>query len=345
MKIAIIEASHWHVPLYLDSLETDQVAKVTAVSDATRTRGPVIAARFSATHHVDWRQLVANERIDFAFVFGRHDQMYDMAADLIERGIPFAIEKPAGLSGAQVSALSELALRRSHFVAVPLIFGFSSLIGELRSAAAPADWRHMSFRFIAGPISRYIDAHCDWMLEGSKAGGGCTTNLAVHCIDVFQRLTGSPVLGVSARMIRDPSIADVEIYSVLTMQTKAGQVCTVETGYTYPGRTQEQREFSFSLGSTGSYVQSTSRGLRTSFHDTGQAVEEMLDLNTDIYYAEFVRRSLRDFQEQREPVAGLADLTAIMRIIDHAYVSDHNGGGTVEIPDLPRPVVRSEPKS
>jgi hypothetical protein len=48
-----------------------------------------------------------------------------------------------------------------------------------------------------------------------------------------------------------------------------------------------------------------------------------------------VRRSLRDFQEQREPAAGLADLTAIMRIIDGAYDSNHNGGGMVEILGLP----------
>ena len=335
MKIAIIEASHWHVPLYLDALEMDEAAQVVAVSDETSTRGPAIAARFAATHHDDWRQLVAEEQIDFAFVFGRHSQMYDIAVDLIERGIPFAIEKPAGLSGAQVSALSDMALLRNHFVAVPLIFGFSSLIRELRTAADPADWRHMSFRFIAGPISRYVDAHCNWMLEGSKAGGGCTINLAVHCIDVFQRLAGSNVRTVSARMIRDTSIADVEIYSVLTMQTDTGQLCTVETGYTYPGGTREQREFNFSLGSTGSYVQSTIGGLRTTSHAAGIVREILLDLNTDIYYAEFVRRSLRDFQEQREPAAGLADLTAIMRIVDGAYESDRNGGGTVDIPGSP----------
>jgi predicted dehydrogenase len=85
MKIAIIEASHWHVPLYLNALETDQV-EVAAVSDETSTRGPAIAARFGANHHVNWRQLVAEEQIDFALVFGRHDQMYDIAVDLIKRG-------------------------------------------------------------------------------------------------------------------------------------------------------------------------------------------------------------------------------------------------------------------
>jgi hypothetical protein len=117
----------------------------------------------------------------------------------------------------------------------------------------------------------------------------------------------------------------------MTMQTDAGKLCTVETGYTYPGGTREQREFSFSLGSTESYVQSTIGGLRTTSHASGIVREVLLDLNTDIYYAEFVRRSLRDYQEQREPAAGLANLTAIMRIVDGAYESDRNGGRTVDI--------------
>jgi|TARA_B110000503_G_C7120524_1_gene402299 predicted dehydrogenase len=331
MKIAIIEASHWHVPLYLDELESDPSVGVVAVSDETATRGPGIATRFGATHYGDWRNLVDTETLDFAFVFGRHDQMYDIAVTLIGKGIPFAIEKPAGLSGVQVAALAELASRKNIFVAVPLIFGFSTLIQKLSSVAKSAEWQHMSFRFIAGPISRYLDAHCDWMLDRSKAGGGCMTNLAVHCIDVFQRLTGSPVQSVSARMIRDHSLSDVEIYSVMTMHTENGQLCTIETGYTYPGGTQEQREFSFSLGSSSGYVQSTIDGLRIVSHASGKADEIKLDLNTDIYYADFVRRCLQDVQEQRSPASGLPELTEIMRIIDVAYDSDRTGGEAKEI--------------
>lgn len=326
MKVAIIEASHWHVPLYLDALETDSSAEVTAISDRTGTRGPAIAARFAAVHYDDWRQLVTREQMDFAFVFGRHDEMQDIAAELIKRGVPFAIEKPAGLSSADVSALLKMTTREDLFVSVPLIFGFSSLMNELRAASEPADWRHMSFQFIAGPVSRYIDAHCGWILEEKSAGGGCTRNLAVHCIDVFRRLTGSNVQSVSARMIRDPAAADVEIYSILTMHTDKGQLCTVETGYTYPGGTREQREFSLSLASSSSYVQSTNEGLRTIFGGGRTAKDLVMDLNTDICYAEFVHRSLRDYREKREPAAGLADLLPIMSIVDGAYRSDRGGG-------------------
>jgi predicted dehydrogenase len=331
MKVAIIEASHWHVPLYLDALEQNPDTAVVAVSDQTMTRGPQIATRFGARHHDDWHDLAALADFDFAFVFGRHDQMDEIARALIAKGIPFAIEKPAGLTGAQVAQLAALAAARNHYVAVPLIFGFSALIQTLRAVADPAEWRHMSFRFIAGPISRYLDAHCDWMLDSAKAGGGCTINLAVHCIDVFQRLTASPVKAVSAHMIRNPAVAGVEIYSALTLQTEAGQLCTVETGYTYPGKTREQREFSFSLGSSRSYVHSTREGLRIVSQDDGTAQDLALDLNTDIYYAEFVRHCLQDVQKARAPASGLGDLAAHMRLLDCAYQSDRSSGGAITV--------------
>jgi predicted dehydrogenase len=48
MKVALLEASHWHVPLYLDPLETSGI-EVVAVSDAEQVKGQAVAARFGST--------------------------------------------------------------------------------------------------------------------------------------------------------------------------------------------------------------------------------------------------------------------------------------------------------
>ena len=335
MRIALIEASHWHVPLYLDAIEGEPGTRLVAVSDATGTRGPGVASRFGASPYSDWRELVAAEQIDFAFVFGRHSEMAGIAVGLIERGIPFAIEKPVGVCAAHVEALRQLAASRRHFVAVPLILGFSGLLRHLESAVdGPDDWRHMSFRFMAGPASRYKDSHCDWMLDPTKAGGGCTINLSVHFVDLVQRLTRSPIRSVCARMVRDPQQADVEIYSVVSMQTEAGHVSTVETGYTYPGGTAEQREFSFSLASRRSYVRSTPDGMTIVANESGKRTDIALNLNTDVYYAEFVRRTLRDMRQGREPAAGLAQMVSIMRVIDRAYESNRSADIVGDLAEL-----------
>ena len=45
MRVALLEVSHWHVPLYLDALEAPGI-EVVAVSDAEKVKGEAIAARF-----------------------------------------------------------------------------------------------------------------------------------------------------------------------------------------------------------------------------------------------------------------------------------------------------------
>jgi len=84
MRVAIIEASHWHAPLYLDALESADV-QVVAVSDGEQAKGRDIAARFGCRFYESYEELLQKETIDFAFAFGRHAEMPRIAEMLIER--------------------------------------------------------------------------------------------------------------------------------------------------------------------------------------------------------------------------------------------------------------------
>ena len=330
MKVAILEASHWHVPLYLDALDADDDISVVAVSDSENWRGPEIAARFDARLFAGWRALLEKEQPDFVFAFGPHTDMPDIARTLFDRGIPFAIEKPAGTHADTVRDLAAQAKARAHFVSVPLIFGFSDLLGAFRGfAGGEASWQHLSFRFIAGPVDRYLDNHCAWMLKRDVAGGGCTINLAVHFIDLFQRLTGTDVASVSARMIENRAIADVELYSLLSLENAAGQVCSIETGYTFPRGFKAQREFTFSLSSDTHYLQGRDNVLRCTPRDRSLVQDIAIDFETDRFYATFVRRTLDDYRAGRPPFADLDEMARIMAVIDAAYASHAQGGAPV----------------
>src|SRR5207249_6406472 len=78
MKVALLEASHWHVPLYLEPLEAPGI-EVVAVSDAEQVKGQAIAARFGSTLYSSSYELLDRERVDFAFAFGRHSEMPALA--------------------------------------------------------------------------------------------------------------------------------------------------------------------------------------------------------------------------------------------------------------------------
>lgn len=335
IKVAILEASHWHVPLYLDALESDDI-QIVAVSDAELAHGPAIAERFSARHYENYEQLLESESFDFAFTFGRHRDMAEMATALIDRNIPFAIEKPSGVNADEVRQLGQRAADKGLFVSIPLIFRFSDLLHNLQELGGPppASWDHMSFRFIAGPLARYVGANCGWMLDRKSAAGGCAINLAVHPIDLFQKLVGEDVATVSAQMIDSPGPADVEVFSAMMLTTASGKICCIETGYTYPGGTSEQREFSFTMSSQRCYIRSRSDGFQVVHRDGPKHENVTVKLETDAYYAVFVRNTLKEFLNGEKPPADLADMARVMNVIDCAYLSASRGGAMVECPTL-----------
>jgi predicted dehydrogenase len=327
LKVVLLEVSHWHTPLYLDALERLPDVTVTAVSDATGSRAPALAQRFGAQRYDHWKNLLDNEEADFAFAFGPHDELYAMGKALIERNIPFAMEKPCGLTQHEVLDLHRRAEAAGVFAAVPLVWRHSELLNRVKHAAlqSGAKWRTQSFRFNAGPPGRYLTNSCSWMLDPKRSGGGCTINLAPHFVDLAQEMSGERIYSVSAVMHRDPQLTAVEIASMMTLVTESGCICTIETGYNYPANTPEQREYSFSLSTDQFYVRSTPDGLRL-IDAVGGASDLTMSLNSDVYYDNFVTDVLSPDRETAYTGAGLATMHHVMRIIEAAYESDRLGG-------------------
>jgi predicted dehydrogenase len=329
MKVALLEASHWHVPLYLDALQAPGI-EVVAVSDAEHIKGPEVAARFGCKLYASSYELIEKEKLDFAFVFGRHSEMPQFAQALIAKRIPFALEKPCGISMAQVTELRRLAEAANLYCAVPFIFRISDLLAALEGAEqqTPSDYNFMSFRFIVGPPGRYVAAGAGWALDPQYAGGGSTINVATHFIDLFRFLTGKPVTRVWATMHNRTHRGAVEDYSLLTMQTEDGVTGLVESGYSFPSTADEQREFSFTLASDRMYAKSGPD--RIEIRDRANLAAGTrslrLRLETDVYYPLFVQRVLAECRSGAKPLASLRDAEAMMQVMDAAYESARQGG-------------------
>lgn len=338
MKVALLEVSHWHVPLYLNALEAPGI-EVIAISDAEHVKGEAIAARFGCALYDSAAELLEREQVDFAFVFGRHSEMPTLAEALIARKIPFALEKPCGVNMAQVTRLRELTEEANLYCAVPLIFRMSDLLRALKEAegSIPSDYNYMSFRFIVGQPSRYEAAGAGWALDPEFAGGGSTINVATHFIDLFRLLTGKEVTRVSATMNSRTHGGKVEDYSLLTMQTEDGVIGLVESGYSFPSTQDEQREFSFTLSSDRMYAKSGPD--RIEFRDRNNLEAGTrslrLQLDTDAYYPLFVKQVLAECRTGAKPIASLRDAEAMMQVMDAAYASARENGALQTLTRIP----------
>ena len=319
MKIVLLEVSHWHTPLYLDAVIAGG-DRVVAVSDGNAEITGRVAARFGARVYGDWRGALEAERPDFAFAFGRHAEMPAIGTALVDRGIPFVIEKPCGTTAADVRQLRDRARAKSLFVGVPFVQSLGPLatvLAERRSTL------HAWFRFIAGPPARYPAAGSDWMLDPAQSGGGCFINLSGHFLDLALRLLPR-VTRVSARMSNAVYGEKIEDYALVTLESPDGGTAVVETGYLYPSKAGRVREVYYSLfDRDGCRIWWGDRAGQA-FHGTPWT-EETMDLDSDPLYPKFVTATLAAFKAGRPAPVGLDAMVAVMELVDAAYASARTG--------------------
>ena len=334
MRIAIVESTHWHAPLYLDALE-DPGVRVVGLTDSAQQTGAALAKRFGCEVYRDLDELLDTQDIDFAFVFGRHIDMPVLAGKLIARGIPFALEKPCGIHASDVESLAASAEAKNLYVAVPMIFRLSDTLDIVGQNKSRPDFA--SIRFMAGPPSRYQAAGAPWMLKRELAGGGPLINVGVHFIDLFYLLAQEDIESVSAVSSSEINRLPIEDFISIRMVTKENRVCTLECGYIFPSDKRIQREFSFSIRSPDAYYVSGDDQILVRAKSTDGQIETRkvpARLETDVYYPLFVRRVLKEAGAGSVPVAGLRDASRALRVVEAAYLSASKGGTPVQLRNL-----------
>jgi predicted dehydrogenase len=334
MRIAIVESTHWHAPLYLDALE-DPGVRVVGLTDSAQQAGAALAKRFGCEVYRDLDELLDTQDVDFAFVFGRHIDMPVLAGKLIARGIPFAIEKPCGIHASDVESLAASAEAKNLYVAVPMIFRLSDTLDIVGQNKSRPDFA--SIRFMAGPPSRYEAAGTPWMLKRELAGGGPLINVGVHFIDLFYLLAQEDIESVSAVSSSEINGLPIEDFISVRMVTKQKRVCTLECGYIFPSDKIIQREFSFSIRSPDAYYVSGDDQILVRAKSTDGQMETRkvpARLETDVYYPLFVRRVLKEAGAGSVPVAGLRDASRALKVVEAAYLSASKGGTPVQLSNL-----------
>jgi predicted dehydrogenase len=259
-------------------------------------------------------------RPDFAFAFGPHAEMPALGGLLVDAGVPFVIEKPAGLHADDVERLRDRARARELHVGTGFNFRVSDWFQQLRSLTAEDPATVARFAFISGPPARYRQLGCEWMLDPGRSGGGCTINLAGHLIDLFRVFTGTEPVVHSALMSNASWGEAIEDYSAIALRSERA-VGMVETGYGFPAELGRFDQL-FSLRTARKYVVMRSDdAIEITDAETFQV--EVLHTPTGNFrwYPAFVAESLQRYEQGLPPVADLDDLLAAMKVIDAAYAA------------------------
>lgn len=318
MKVALAGVGHWHTPLYLDPLLALADVEVAGVCDPDRETARRHGDKIGCPFDTGLEALCDRVAPELVFVLGRHATMAAAARFLIDRRIPFVVEKPAGISAPQIAELAAAAAKAGAFAAVPLVFRSSGFLDAVREFAQGEKVLYAGFKFIAGLPSRYREAGCEWMFDRRQAGGGVLTNLGVHFLDLFQLLASAGDAAVSsAEFANLQGEGDVEDYAAVALRAGAC-VGRVETAYLYPApggifdmhySVRTERHY-FAASGPGRVEVSDLKGERR--------IVEATTTNMPIY-PEFVADVVRRVRQGVAPVANLADMASVMRLVDVSY--------------------------
>lgn len=330
MRIAFLGVSHWHAPMYYRPAARLAGVRIVAVSDPSLSVAEAAGHELEARAFADYRELIAQARPDFVFAFGRHCDLPEIAATLIDQGVPFLLEKPGGLNHQQVSAIRDRAKAKAVYAGTGFNYRVSDLYRKILAVIGEDPVTHVSFRFIAGGPYRYRETGCAWMLDPTLSGGGSTINLGVHFVDMFRVFSRSTVAEVTSLMGHFTWNLPIEDYSSVILRSKTS-VCTIETGYTYPAMSGVF-DLRFSLRTTRHYIVVRSDNV-LEVHRTcdGHLEQFPTQVSNAFWYPVFVAESIDRFAKGQPPLADLNDLADVMEVIDAAYASNRAGGAKVAL--------------
>ncbi|MBI2191079.1 MAG: Gfo/Idh/MocA family oxidoreductase [Planctomycetes bacterium] len=322
MKIALIEAGHWHAPLYGQALIQSGVT-VCAVSDQDPAASERVAQKFGCPSYPSPEALVEKEGPDLLFAFGVHDEMPGLALRLVEIGVPFVMEKPMGLRWKDVLRVAEAVEARGLYAGVDLVsrcYRLMERLAALRAARELGQVNVFYHRLLAGDPLRYAQWGVPWVIQKTRSGGGCLYNFGPHVLDLFMLLTGEPIESVYCLTSTAVHRLEVEEYAAITARTPSGAIGNLEVGYLCPGGGYER-----------AYSVSTTRLLVSTSNPNGGVIQyrdgrtESLGDEAVDWALLYVRETLRRFQNGEAPVATIRDMARALQAVNAAEESSATG--------------------
>jgi predicted dehydrogenase len=336
VRVAAIEVSHWHSiydPAYLRQLHKMADVELVGLHDADAAVATHRAGEVgNPPVFTDYRQMLDQTRPDFVLALGRHSAMAGLAHDLLDRGLPFVMEKPMGLNADEVRGVVQKVSQTRGYAAVPMPMRHSEFAREAlamgeRDGFGPLS--HIYIRMNRFSSNRYPAWNSPWMLDPAIAGGGCLRNLGAHGFDMFMLLTGGNATVTAAQISHRAEGQPIEDYASVLVRSDSGVLGTIEVGYTFPRKTTEGvsaasptdklldgADSEFKIIGRDAMIASKDGALRIVTRD-GDVTRSSTPLENPSF--KMLQDAIRCWREGARPPVSAYDCFRTVELIDQAY--------------------------
>lgn len=233
------------------------------------------AEQWNCSWYTDWRDLVADERVDAVIVVTPPSLHLSVAMACAAIGKPLLLEKPLAVNVAAGEAIVDLAASGDFHVTVGQTLRYNSVIQSFRRHFSSIGHFHS---FSAN--QRLEPSTLSWHEEPALAGAGVSYHTAIHIFDALRYITGHEVRRVMAQSARRHSQHLEDLLMVL-VELEHGVLGTVDcskVGAARSGRFEFVGETGQLIGDQVHYTCETRRGMERIAVDVGEPMGTIVPL-------------------------------------------------------------------
>ena len=316
-----------------------QNAELVAVMEVNMEFAERIRVKYGAKRAYDREEaLLADPEVDAVYIASPvwlHAAQARMAADA---GKHILLEKPLALNVREAEEI--VAHCRAHGVQIAAGFAmrFGSYVNAMKEAIAAGKIGDIVSCY-AHFTCWYPDMENAWRQSMATSGGGALMDMGMHCIDLIQYITGSPVKQVAAFDDTQTFRYEVEDSSMVMMRLQNGAHCVVQSNFNIPDDAAKWRLEVFGtrgrllgdgiIGQTdGGSVDAMFLG-DVSGYDAQQDGKRAESTTLPVTLGNLYCREIESFSDSilnKKPVAvPAADAVQLQRIVEAAYRSNREG--------------------
>jgi predicted dehydrogenase len=220
LKIGVVGLNHGYS--LARSIAASDVVELAGLCTRNPARHQHEAAQFGVPLFGQLDSMLETLDLDGIAVAVATDQLVAVTKRCLEHDIGVLLEKPAGVSVAEVLELRRFVARRGARVVVGYYRRLARQVLALRELLA------------ANIIGDVVGVSCHWVIRkppgyfkdwkaARVSGGGCLMINVIHDLDFLQSLFG-PIVTVAAQESRSPRADDLEHFVALNVKFSSGMV-------------------------------------------------------------------------------------------------------------------------
>lgn len=218
----------------IPALLQDLSSRITAVMDMNAEVAKAVAEKYGIErYYSDEKEMLESEKPDAVYIATPVKVHVQQAMLALSFGAHVFMEKPIAMNAAEAKGLLDAFRKKGKQLTIGYMMGYHSLHKKARNMIEKGRIGQItSVRMFFS--CWYPEIKGAWRQKKALGGGGCVMDLAVHCMELFSKVTGDEIASCRSFYSTETFGYEVEDSAVIAFRSAAGTQGVIQVNFNIP---------------------------------------------------------------------------------------------------------------